>query len=116
MGESGSSSVWAREATSPIGIKSELGMLAVWNSQDSRTSNRRGELGWWRCRAKASGVISSSSMNSRISLERDRGQCSGSSVQVGFMIGSLNIWFGRLSWDGMHPILHALLADLNEGW
>src|SRR5438270_9798499 len=64
-GASGSSSVWARDEISPMGIRRESAMLAVWNSQGSRTSSKRGALGCWRCFAKASAVISGSNIHSQ---------------------------------------------------
>jgi len=60
---SGSSSAWAREGTSPMGMWTESGRAAVWNSQGSRTSRRMGASGDGVARswAKACGVISGSS-------------------------------------------------------
>jgi len=62
MGASGSSSAWAREGMSPMGMRMALGRAAVSASHGSRTSNKMGELGCWRRRAKVWGVISSSGM------------------------------------------------------
>src|SRR5260370_9996470 len=117
MGASGSSSAWAREATSPVGRGREVGMLAVWYSQGSRTSNRRGASGCRRCSAKAAGMISSSSMNSRIYPYRGPGHVlwvgdeTAMPLEIFGCRGSLRL---RTQLSGLHLTYHAFNSLLVE--
>src|ERR1700729_4193114 len=57
IGASGSSSLWAREGTSPMGIRRELGMLAVWYSHGYRADPKRDHRGLLRLCYQASGEL-----------------------------------------------------------